>query len=127
MMVSTERIRSLSDWFNGVGALAVPGEELACEVKAALDELLACREGHDPAEREPDLGQWAVIEPFDVRDGEPPCVVAQWVSTPPEVIDGWACYREPDARVWFVDLGGFFNWWAAADVRRWYPIGRGEG
>ena len=62
MMVSTERIRSLSDWFNGVGALAVPGEELACEVKAALDELLAYREGYDPKEREPDLGQWATIE-----------------------------------------------------------------
>lgn len=94
--------------------------------KLAIEELLAYREGFDPAERKPDLGQWTVIELVDVRDNEPPFVVARWVNAPQEAIDGWVCDREPDAQLWFVDLGGLFNWWAASDVRRWYPIPGGE-
>jgi hypothetical protein len=122
-MVSTEKLLALREWYGNPNLACLPiAGAAAAAVVAALDELLAYREGYDPQERLPDLGQWTVIEPVDVRDNEPPCVVAQWVNAPQEAIDGWVCDREPDAQLWFVDLGGLFNWWAASDVRRWYPI-----
>ena len=124
----TVQIRALYDWFNGIGALAVPGEETAGAVVRALDELLAYREGYDPAEREPDLGQWAVIEPVDVRDGEPPMLIMQWVNTPEDVrwfIEDMGDSEE--AQVWYVKLG--FEWmhYTKSEVRRWWPLPGGEG
>jgi len=114
MMVSTERIRSLSDWFNGVGALAVPGEELACEVKAALDELLSYREGYDPAERMPEAGQQVVVEFASYKGAEP--VKDRCLSTFNHARQCWT--GEGEWRVWMERA----NW-----AMRWYPIGRGEG
>ena len=122
-MVSTEKILALREWYGSPNLACLPiAGATAAAVVAALDELLAYREGYDPAERLPKLRQWTVIEPVDVRDNEPPFVVAQWVNAPQEAIDGWVCDREPDARVWFVRLGNVFNWWAASDVRRWRPL-----
>ncbi len=113
MMVSTERIRSLSDWFNGVGALAVPGEELACEVKAALDELLAYREGHDPRERMPEAGQVVRIE-YRFPGS---------YTRKPQDVQKLARYDGKEfADLIYADTCIPLSW-----LTRWYPLPGGEG
>lgn len=122
--VETSFISNWRQFFEDPPVSEITLRELFRLTGLAMDELLAYREGYDP-QREPDLGQWAVIEPV-VRDGDQPFVVAQWINTPDEAADGWVCDREPDAQVWFVRLGNVFNWWATSDVRRWRPLPGGE-
>lgn len=82
--------------------------------------------GRDPKKRLPQIGQWALIELHSVEDGDPPYMVARWIETPKDAADGWVCDGEPDQHVFFVRLGNLFNWWAAAEVRRWWPLPGGE-
>lgn len=101
--------------------------EHRAELAAICDELLAYREGYDPAEREPDLGQWVVVEDMGATPENPGKQVMQWVNTP-------ECVRwffedvkgepgEGDAQVFFVDLVSEWTYRAKSEVKRWYPVG----
>lgn len=123
----TVQIRALYDWFNGIGALAVAGEETAGAVVRALDELLAYREGYDPQEREPELGQWVVVEDIGLTTPDSPGkYVMRWTDTPDCVRWEWEDTEEEgdvEPQVFYVDMGVTWTYRTKSEVKRWYPIG----
>ena len=97
---------------------------------AALETIIGYLEGYDPAECEPDLGQWVVVEDMGATPENPGKQVMQWVNTP-------ECVRwfledvkgepgEGDAQVFFVDLVSEWSYRAKSEVKRWYPMVGGE-
>jgi hypothetical protein len=61
-MVSTEKLLALREWYGNPNLACLPiAGAAAAAVMAALDELLAFREGYDPAERLPDGGKVVLI------------------------------------------------------------------
>jgi len=93
--VSVEWLRRMRNWLDGDLRAAPPEDAGRVAMVEAYDELLAFREGYDPAERLPEDGQLCAIH-------------YQWPGT--------------DKSDWAVEIGPILgippSW-----VIRWYPIG----
>lgn len=61
MTLTIQGLQGLRAWFRGVGTPDLRTQDKN-DIYLALDELLAYREGYDPAERLPELGQVIKIE-----------------------------------------------------------------
>ena len=105
--------------------------EHRAELAAICDELLAYREGYDPQEREPELGQWVVVEDIGLTTPDSPGkYVMRWTDTPDCVRWEWEDTEEEgdvEPQVFYVDMGVTWTYRTKSEVKRWYPIGRGEG
>ena len=92
----------------------------------ALDELLAFREGYDPQEREPELGQWVVVEDIGLTTPDSPGkYVMRWTDTPDCVRWEWEDTEEEgdvEPQVFYVDMGVTWTYRTKSEVKRWYPM-----
>ena len=114
-MVSTEKLLALREWYGNPNLACLPiAGAAAAAVVAALDELLAFREGYDPAERLPENTCDVVVDVviMDSPSGE---IIEHQLSY---WFEGkWRTFDSDGAEAVLSD--GY-------RVTRWYPLPGGE-
>lgn len=105
MTLTIQELQGLRAWFRGVGTPDLRTQDKD-DIYLALDELLAYREGYDPAERLPEPGAKVLVQ--SKAGGLDSASIRVWADTGEQMWQG---------RGWSAPIGY---------ARRWYPLPGGE-